>query len=442
MDNQSSAASTEPQNSQPTKPPGGMKTIQPLNPNLSQELEQAKQNSLNPAPAQQASPNLAPNSAANQASSIPKTAPDVSKIYPDPVPSLGASPHMTEKDGLGQATTNTEFTFGRGKYIGMKIFWYQLVYGVIFFLLLFCLQRTIKNSTALILLELVGEVGVLIIPFYVLKKESITKYFWMGVLGGGFQTLLLVIALLIVTLVITATTKATLATIIIVYLALVVVAYFIDKLAYGISFFLRAKLGETVIMIIDLIILVLLVVGLATSAVRLFHYYHHSSVPTTTVKTPISTNETPNYKDSQLGFRIYIPQGWTETAPTSSTENGSTIYDYSWSDPQDDGITISYVKPFSGTLQSAENGLITNAEHLESGVKIISSKNVTLDNKPALYFETNWSDFTSNPNYQFSQTLVEMYNSGVYSIRGVSIGQNALSEVGTIRNTLYSFSPN
>jgi hypothetical protein len=283
MDNetpqQNPPASSSPEpTSQPTPPSspsfgGGMKIIQPLNPDIKPEnpTPQPPAQPVAPAPdsnypqGETANASTQPLGAATQQ---PQPVANSSSIYPEATHGLSANSYQTLSPADSKKDTPEATTFDGGYSIGGSIFWNQLIAGIVFGVIFYGITVSVLKSANTSLINIVGllhyviEYLILIyIPYRILKSNAEQEPLWLTLFGVATQSVIVATAFELVSLVII---KAVLnhgvssslshigsgglgALAIVVYIGFFVASYFLTKLSWGIAFSLFGKIKNMMI---------------------------------------------------------------------------------------------------------------------------------------------------------------------------------------------------
>jgi hypothetical protein len=265
-----------PSNREPTYSPqpssslgGGMKVIQPRDPNL-------KVDSTPTRPPAQTIPTTQQGQTVNPAAPQPTNATpepqqppaSPSSIYPDATQGVSATRYQMPSLADNKKETSETTTFSEGYSLGGTIFWYQLIAGIVFGLIFYGLTLSVLKTTSTTLAEIVGllhyviEYLVLIyVPYSVLKSNAIEEPFWLTLFGVAAQSVIVAAAFELVDLIIVksiinhgVSTSLThiggsglAATAIIVYIGFLVASYFLTKLSWGVAFNVFGKIANKVV---------------------------------------------------------------------------------------------------------------------------------------------------------------------------------------------------
>jgi len=268
------ANSQEPVNQTPTPAVGfggGMKVIQPLDPNLKVDTTPTQPPTL-PAPATPANPpqaqtintGIQPIDATTQPT---QQRVNPSSIYPEATQGMTATRYQTSSPTDNKKETNESYSFSNGYSIGGSIFWLQLLAVIVLGLILFGIDYFVLKAATVTVIAIVSLLYYLVeffvvayIPYNTLKSNNIEEPFWLTTFGVATQSIVvatlfeLVISLLIRS-VINHGVSSSLAHIggaglgaiaIIVYIGFFIASYFLTKLSWGVAFNIFAKITNKV----------------------------------------------------------------------------------------------------------------------------------------------------------------------------------------------------
>ncbi len=284
---------------------GGMKTIQPLDPNLKVDTTPLQP----PAQSSTAKPPLSPinTSVMPEVSGTepPKPNANSSSIYPDATLGMNATTDQSSSHNDNNKDIGESYKFRNGYSIGGSIFWFQLLVGIVLNIIFFgVITAAIKSNSGSvvrvvsIIYYLVELIILIYIPYKTLLSNQIKNTFWLTLFGAATQLVIIgsffeLVDYLIIRSIINHGVSSSItylggsgnkATAIIVYICFFIALYFLTKLVWGIAFSVFGKIKNKVMFkIIGVVIIALFVGGIA---------YHYLSVKSTENKIKIESGQT------------------------------------------------------------------------------------------------------------------------------------------------------
>ena len=354
---------------------GGMKVIQPLNPDIKPE---------NPTPQPPAQP-IAPTPATNYpqgetanataqpidaATQQPQTVANPSSVYPEATHGLSANSYQIPNPADSKKDTLEAITFDGGYSVGGSIFWNQLIAGIVFGVIFYGLTVSVLKTSSTSLATIVGllyyviEYLILIyIPYRILKSNAEQEPLWLTLFGVAAQSVIVVAAFELVSLIII---KAVLnhgvssslshvggtglgAIAIVVYIGFFIASYFLTKLSWGIAFSLFGKIkNKMIVKAIGIGVIAIIVGGIG------YHYLTlHSpknGINISTASSACQSNGLCNYKVS--GSPSYSADFY-KGAKVINSKSGQGLIDYATTPGQGVNISVATASP-SASCSSAE----------------------------------------------------------------------------------------
>jgi hypothetical protein len=433
---------TEPLNNQkPSVPPetisGGRKVLQPLSQDLnsSSATPVIRQPNLpSPAIPNQPDPTNTPSNPISTPASTINTKPnfDVSSIYPDitKTENLGGPapiPNDKNEEDLNAAT------FSEGYSIGTTIFLYQLGAAIILSIINYGILSSIRTTSATALafeyvfFYLFEYLVFAYLPYRVLVDNQNEDPLWLTLFGIATQSVIVAIAAAIsLGIVIGAilhpgasvsltrfSANNAVGVSIVIFIAAIVISYFLTKLSWGIAFYLFGKLDILVSKTIGVAIISIIVIGIIYHFISIYRIFDNKpliaaskslsnsstssntgSLPITLARYTVTGNPSYSvdfYKDSAVstiaGVNVVI----------HSQNNGEQVYLFANTQKPNTGSCLPTSTTFTFNIQgSTGTGCFSTTEAV--GHISINGQNYNID-------------LNSDRNDQTLKTTETIYNS-------------------------------